>query len=61
MSRGRKPKSKKSSEELSYAAGADIGAREIYVGVAVELTETPVRRFSTFTEEFANWWRGWWS
>jgi transposase len=33
------------------AAGADIGAREIYVAVAPELDEQPVRRFETFTEE----------
>ena len=34
-----------------HAAGADIGAREIYVAVPVEQTETPVRRFGTFTGE----------
>jgi transposase len=52
MSRGRKTKVQKIQPKINpYAAGADIGAREIYVGVAVELTETPVRRFGTFTEE----------
>jgi transposase len=34
-----------------HAAGADIGAREIYVAVSLELTHTPVRRFETFTED----------
>lgn len=34
-----------------HAAGADIGAREIYVAVPVEQTEMPVRRFGTFTAE----------
>jgi transposase len=34
-----------------HAAGADIGAREIYVAVATELTDQPVRAFATFTED----------
>lgn len=34
-----------------HAAGADIGAREIYVAVPTALTDTPVRCFSTFTED----------
>jgi len=33
------------------AAGADIGAREIYVAVSTELTTEPVRCFPTFTED----------
>jgi transposase len=33
------------------AAGADIGAREIYVAVSTALTDTPVRCFPTFTED----------
>ena len=33
------------------AAGADIGAREIYVAVSADATATPVRRFDTFTED----------
>lgn len=52
MSRGRKTKVQKIQPKINpYAAGADIGAREIYVAVAVELTATPVRRFGTFTDE----------
>lgn len=35
----------------AYAAGADIGAREIYVGVPVTLDTEPVRCFQTFTED----------
>lgn len=34
-----------------HAAGADIGAREIYVAVPTALTAEPVRRFPTFTED----------
>jgi len=34
-----------------HAAGADIGAREIYVAVPTELTSEPVRCFPTFTED----------
>lgn len=34
-----------------HAAGADIGAREIYVAVPVDQTDNPVRRFGTFTAE----------
>jgi len=52
MSRGRKTKVQKIQPKIdSFAAAADIGAREIYVAVAVELTATPVRRFGTFTDE----------
>jgi transposase len=34
-----------------HAAGADIGAREIYVAVPTALTPEPVRCFPTFTED----------
>jgi transposase len=34
-----------------HAAGADIGAREIYVAVPTALTAEPVRCFPTFTED----------
>jgi hypothetical protein len=34
-----------------HAAGADIGAREIYVAVPTVLTAEPVRCFPTFTED----------
>lgn len=52
MSRGRKTKVQKIQPVINaFAAGADIGAREIYVAVAVERCATPVRRFGTFTEE----------
>jgi transposase len=34
-----------------HAAGADIGAREIYVAVPMALSPEPVRCFSTFTED----------
>ena len=34
-----------------HAAGADIGAREIYVAVPSALTAEPVRCFPTFTED----------
>lgn len=40
------------------AAGVDIGAREIYVAVPPDRDATPVRRFSTFTEDLnqlADW------
>jgi hypothetical protein len=33
------------------AAGADIGAREIYVAVPPERSATPVRCFGTFTDQ----------
>lgn len=45
----------------NHAAAADIGAREIYVAVPVALTDTPVRRFETFThqlQELVSWVRG---
>lgn len=52
MAKRRKTKIQKISPTINpYAAGADIGAREIYVAVAVERTATPVRRFGTFTDE----------
>src|SRR4051812_9734671 len=35
----------------AHAAGADIGAREIYVAVPTGLTPEPVRCFPTFTED----------
>jgi transposase len=35
----------------AHAAGADIGAREIYVAVPTELTDQPVRCFETFTQD----------
>lgn len=35
----------------AHAAGADIGAREIFVAVPVERTEHPVRCFGTFTNQ----------
>ncbi len=40
------------------AAGADIGAREIFVAVPPDRDENPVRMFATFTEdlqELAGW------
>lgn len=52
MSRRRKTKVQKIQPAINpHAAGADIGAREIYVAVAMDLSPTPVRRFGTFTEE----------
>lgn len=52
MPRGRKTKVQKIQPKINpFAAGADIGAREIYVAVALELSQTPVRRFGTFTED----------
>jgi transposase len=52
MPRGRKTKIQRIQPKINpFAAGADIGAREIYVAVAVELCAAPVRRFGTFTEE----------
>ncbi len=52
MPRSRKTKVQRIQPKINpFAAGADIGAREIYVAVAVELCATPVRRFGTFTEE----------
>ena len=35
----------------AHAAGADIGAREIYVALPADAAEQSVRRFETFTEE----------
>jgi transposase len=34
-----------------YAAGIDIGAREIWVAVPPQLSSDPVRVFLTFTED----------
>ncbi len=52
MRKGRKKKVQKIQPAINrYAAGADIGAREIYVAVAYELTDQPVRCFRTFTED----------
>ncbi|EIP97337.1 transposase IS116/IS110/IS902 family [Opitutaceae bacterium TAV1] len=52
MSRKRKTKIQKIRPVINpYAAAADIGAREIYVAVPVELSESAVRRFETFTED----------
>ena len=52
MSRRRKTKIQKIRPVINpFAAAADIGAREIYAAVPVELSETPVRRFGTFTDE----------
>ena len=52
MAQRRKTKVQKIQPVINpRAAGADIGAREIYVAVAMELSATPVRRFGTFTEE----------
>lgn len=50
MSRARKTKVQRVQPVINpHAAGADIGAREIYVAIPVELDERPVRRFDTFT------------
>jgi len=52
MARRRKTKVQKIRPTINpTAAAADIGAREIYVAVPVELSPTPVRRFETFTDE----------
>jgi transposase len=52
MARRRKTKVQKIRPTINpHAAAADIGAREIYVAVPVELADSPVRRFGTFTEE----------
>lgn len=52
MSRARKTKIQRVQPVINpHAAGADIGAREIYVAIPVELDERPVRRFDTFTED----------
>lgn len=52
MPRHRKTKVQKITPTINpYAAAADIGAREIYVAVPVELAQSPVRRFGTFTDE----------
>lgn len=52
MPKTRKAKSERVQPMLNpHAAGADIGAREIYVAVAATAAEQPVRRFDTFTED----------
>jgi transposase len=52
MARRRKTKVQKIRPTINpSAAAADIGAREIYVAVPVELSPTPVRRFDTFTDQ----------
>lgn len=52
MAKRRKAKVQKVSPTINAsAAAADIGAREIYVAVPVERTDTPVRRFGTFTDQ----------
>jgi len=52
MTKRRKKKIQKIQPVINpHAAGADIGAREIYVAVGVELSDEPVRRFGTFTEQ----------
>jgi transposase len=52
MSRQRKTKVQTIHPVINaHAAGADIGAREIYVAVPTALTAEPVRCFATFTED----------
>jgi transposase len=52
MPNTRKAKTARVSPVLHpHAAGADIGAREIYVALPADATDTPVRRFDTFTED----------
>jgi transposase len=52
MPKRRKTKVQKVQPKINpFAAAADIGAREIYVAVPVELSDNPVRRFGTFTDE----------
>jgi transposase len=52
MARHRKTKVQQIRPTINpYAAAADIGAREIFVAVPVELSATPVRRFETFTDQ----------
>ena len=52
MPRARKTKVQRVQPVINpHAAGADIGAREIYAAIPVELDEHPVRRFDTFTED----------
>ena len=52
MPRARKTKVQRVQPVINpHAAGADIGAREIYAAIPVELDERPVRRFDTFTED----------
>lgn len=52
MPKSRKTKPARVQPVLNpHAAGADIGAREIYVAVSADLTDAPVRRFDTFTED----------
>jgi transposase len=51
MPRQRKTKVQSLQPSINpHAAGADIGAREIYVAVPTALTAEPVRCFPTFTE-----------
>jgi transposase len=52
MSKTRKTKVTRVQPVLNpHAAGADIGAREIYVALPADATDQSVRRFDTFTEE----------
>lgn len=52
MAKRRKTKVQKVSATINpTAAAADIGAREIYVAVPVERSDSPVRRFGTFTDD----------
>jgi transposase len=52
MPRTRKTKVQRVQPALDpHAAGADIGAREIYVALPADATDTPVRCFATFTED----------
>ena len=52
MPKTRKAKPARVSPVLKpHAAGADIGAREIYVALPADATEQPVRCFATFTED----------
>lgn len=52
MARKRKTKVQSIQPVINpHAAGADIGAREIYVAVPTALTAEPVRCFPTFTED----------
>jgi transposase len=52
MPRKRKTKVARVQPVLNpHAAGADIGAREIYVALPADATDHSVRRFETFTED----------
>lgn len=52
MPRKRKTKVQKIEPNIrTHVAGADIGAREIYVAVPTAVAAEPVRRFLTFTED----------